>query len=409
MGHLVGIAQLLNSGRAVAAAHDGDGVGLAQGLSHGLGAFGKGGELEHAHGTVPDDGARIGHGAGVELHGLGADVQAHPAVGDLTGGDDLALGVGGEGVGHDGVHRQQQLDALVGGLLHHLVGVILPIGLQQRGADLAALSGGEGVGHAAADDDGVGDLQQVVDDADLAADLAAAQNGDQRTLGVGQRAADDLQLFLNEETGHGGQVVGHTGGGGVGAVNGAEGVGDVDAVCAGQIGQCLGKGGIVLLLALLKAQVLQQHDLTGLKGGGLGLGVLAHHIAGENDALAQQLLQTFGHRGQAQLRLDFALGLAQMGAGDDGCALIQQILEGGQSGADALVIGDGAGLLILGHVEVAAAEHLLALHVDVGDGLLVVIHAEKAPFECRAGQNFLPVPISPSPSRPGKPFCRSAS
>ena len=64
----------------------------------------------------------------------------------------------------------------------------------------------------------------------LLRDLAAAQNGDQGTLGVVQGAADDLQLLLDKEAGHGGQVVGHTGGGGVGAVDGAEGVGDVDTV-----------------------------------------------------------------------------------------------------------------------------------------------------------------------------------
>ena len=35
--------------------------------------------------AVPDDGARVGHRVAIELHGLGADVQALPAVGDLAG------------------------------------------------------------------------------------------------------------------------------------------------------------------------------------------------------------------------------------------------------------------------------------------------------------------------------------
>ena len=41
-------------------------MGLAQGLGHGLGALGEGGELEHAHGAVPD-------------HGVGPDAAAKAA------------------------------------------------------------------------------------------------------------------------------------------------------------------------------------------------------------------------------------------------------------------------------------------------------------------------------------------
>ena len=159
VAHLVGVAQLLDGSRAVAAADDGDGAGLGQGLGHGLGAGGELVELKHAHGAVPDHGARVGHGLAVQLHGLGADVKALPAGGDLAGLDHLGVGVGGEGVGDDGVYGQEQADALLGGLLHHVVGVILPVGLQQGVAHLAALGGGEGIGHAAADDDGVGNFQ----------------------------------------------------------------------------------------------------------------------------------------------------------------------------------------------------------------------------------------------------------
>ena len=58
-----------------------------------------------------------------------------------------------------------------------------------------------------------------------------------------------------------------------------------------------------------------------------------------------------------------------MGAGDDGRTLVEQILNGRKSGADALVVGDLAGLLVLGHVEVAAQQHLPAL-----DALDISIH-----------------------------------
>ena len=374
MGHLVGIAQLLHSRGAVAAADDGDGVGLAEGLSHGLSTLGKGGELKHAHGAVPNHGAGVGHGVTVQLHGLGTDVQALPAIGDLPGLDHLALGVRGEGVGADRVHRQQQLHALGSRFFHHFVGVSLPVGLQQAVAHLAALGGGERVGHAAADDDGVGDLQQVVDDTDLAGDLAAAQNGHQGPLGVGQGAADDLQLLLDQEAGHGRQIVRHAGGGGVGPVDGAEGVRHIQVR---HIRQGLGQSRVVLGLALFKAGVLQQHDLAGLQGGGLGPGVGAHHILRHDDGLAQQLAQALGHGLEAQGRVRAVLRLAQMGAGDDGSVLVQKILDSGQGGPDALVVGDDAAAVFSqGHVEIAAQQNLLAGHVHVPDSLLFIIHWE---------------------------------
>ena len=179
-------------------------------------------------------------------------------------------------------------------------------------------------------------------------------------------------------------------------MHGAEGVGHVQLR---HVGQGLGQCGVVLGLALFKAGVLQQHDLAGLQRGGLGPGVLAHHVVGKDDLAAQQLAQTLRHGGQGQLAqglLPLLLGdvglvlallhlllhvsgegggrLAQMGAGDDGSALLQQIADGGQGRHDALVAGDGAGLLVLGYVKVAAQQDLLACHVHVHNGLLVVIH-----------------------------------
>ena len=61
----------------------------------------------------------------------------------------------------------------------------------------------------------------------------------------------------------------------------------------------------------------QQQDLTRLQGCRLGLGVLAHHVVGEEHLLAQQLAQALRHGGQAQLGIGAVLGLAQVGAGDD--------------------------------------------------------------------------------------------
>ena len=178
-------------------------------------------------------------------------------------------------------------------------------------------------------------------------------------------------------------------------MDGAEGVGHVQVRHGRQL---LRQLRIVLGLALFKAGVLQQQDLARLERRGLGPGVGAHHVGGHQDVLPQQLAQPLGHGGQGQLGqglLPALLGegggvlallglllrpfvkighrLAQVGAGDDGGAVLQQIADGGQSRHDALVAGDGA-VLVLGHVEVAAEQDPFAPDLHVPDSLLAVVH-----------------------------------
>ena len=426
MCHLVGIAQLLHSRRAIAATHNGNSVCLAQRLGHGPGTHGKLIKLKHAHRPVPDNRAGVCNGSAVELHSLRPDVQALPSVGDLPGLHNSGVSIRGKAVGDDGVHRQQQLHALVRRLFYHFIGVVHPLALQQRIADFAALSGGEGIGHATADNNSVGNLQQVVDDADLGGDLAAAQDSYQGPLGIFQRAAHDPQLLFDQEARHSRQVSCHAGGGGMGPVHGAESVGHIDIRKGGQL---FGKLGVVLGLALFKAGVLQQQDLARLQSGGLGGGIFSHHIMGKEHLPAQQLGQALGHRGQGQLpqrlfpcllrqlgrilalfKLLFhplvkhRLGLAQMGASNNRRAVLQQVLNGGQGRHNTLVAGDGSCLLVLGDIEIAAQEHLLAGNVYICNGFFVIIHIDTLLF--RVIYRFF---ISPVPHRPGKPFCRRAS
>lgn len=111
---------------------------------------------------------------------VGADVSAlligWDAVslddGDLTGvpARDVEFG------DHPGVDRQQDLLAGGCGLLGVTGAGFDLLSVQQRAADLvAALRLQEGVGHAAADDQGVGDLQQVVDHGQFVGDLGATR------------------------------------------------------------------------------------------------------------------------------------------------------------------------------------------------------------------------------------------
>ncbi|SCJ80610.1 Uncharacterised protein [uncultured Blautia sp.] len=69
-----------------------------------------------------------------------------------------------------------------------------------------------------------------------------------------------------------------------------------------------------------------------------------------------------------------------MGAGDDRRPILQQIPDGGQRRHDALVAGDGAGLFVLGDVEVAAEQDLFAPHLHIPDRLFMGIHLRCPPI-----------------------------
>ena len=180
------------------------------------------------------------------------------------------------------------------------------------------------------------------------------------------------------------------------AVHRAERVGDVQ-LC--HRGKGLGELGVVLGLTRFKTGVFKQHDLAALERRGLGLGVLADDVVREDDILAQKLGQALGDGRKRQLveglfplllgqrrgvlalfgllfhpLVKLCFGLAEVRAGDDRRAVVQKIADGRQRRHDALIGRDRAGLLILGDIEVAAQQDLLAAHVHIADGLLVIVH-----------------------------------
>ena len=179
-------------------------------------------------------------------------------------------------------------------------------------------------------------------------------------------------------------------------MHGAECVGNED-LC--HVSQSLSKLGVVLGLALVEAQVLKQHDLTGLEGCSLGLCILADGVGRKDDFHAEQLAQALCNGSEGQLLegllpcflsegsrilalfglllhegIESGVGLAEVGAGDDRRAVFEQVLYGGESGNDTLVACDLTGRLVLRHVEIAAEQDLLALDINIIDGLLVVVH-----------------------------------
>ena len=159
------------------------------------------------------------------------------------------------------------------------------------------------------------------------------------------------------------------------AVYRTECIGYVDAVCTGQICQCLCKCRIVLGLTIVIAQILQQQNLTRLQSSSLCLCILAYNVLCQNNIFTQQFAQALCNRCHRQLRLPLALRLAHMGACDNGSIMLQQILDGRQSRTNALVVRNyTASVLCHRDVKIAAQQNLLACYVDVSDILLIVVH-----------------------------------
>ena len=152
----------------------------------------------------------------------------------------------------------------------------------------------------------------------------------------------------------------------LGAVSGAEGVEHEDVAVGGED---LGDLGVVLLLALVEADVLEDEDLAVSEGIDGGLGLLAVGVVDELHVIAGDLGELVGGRLEGELGLGaVALGAAEVAHEDDLGALVLEVLDGGDGGADAGVVGDDA--VLQGDVEVDAHEDALARDVGVADGLL---------------------------------------
>ena len=135
----------------------------------------------------------------------------------------------------------------------------MPAASQSESPTALAARGDERVAHRAADEDGVGELEEALDDADLVGHLRAAENRDERALGGAEDPRERRDLALEQQPGGGARDVVHDAlGGRVRAVGGAEGVVDVGV---GERGEARRQRGVVRRLAGLVADVLEHDDV----------------------------------------------------------------------------------------------------------------------------------------------------
>jgi hypothetical protein len=206
--------------------------------------------------------------------------------------------------------------------------------------------------HRAADQHGVGPVQERLEHADLVRHLGAADHGHERPLRVLEDAGQRRHLALQQPPRRAGQQVGDRLGGGVRAVRRAERVVDVDV---GQRGVPLRQLRVVLGLPVEEAHVLDHHDLG------------VRHLIEVRRQLhvdPEQLAQPAGGRLERELRVA-ALRPPEMGEQHElPRPLLAELAQRRQRSLDPGVVGDLA-RVVQWNVEVDADENPLALDVQV--------------------------------------------
>ena len=329
MAHPAAETELVDRGSGIAAADDGLAGALRTGESDRLGALREGSHLENAHRTVPDDGLGFLDDIAVELSGGFADIETLEPVGHGVIGHGLDLGSFGEFGSDDAVDREHQAHALLLGGVHKGLGKLDGGFVNEGVAHVKPHRAVEGIAHCAADEQRIAFTQQVGDDADLVADLFAAEYCDEGTVRILERLAHEAELLLDEEAAYGGQIIGYARGGSMGAVHGAERVGNVDIGIGSEL---LCEFGIVLLLLGMEAQILKKHYLALLERLDLRLRVFADNVVRENHVnVGQELLKPVRHGLKAHFGNELALGTSEMRAEDDLCAALYKVFDRGES------------------------------------------------------------------------------
>ena len=318
------------------------------------------------------------------LLALLADVETHPAVGDVVHRSLARIGVLGEFVGDQRIGREYQLHAALLGFLHDFECRGEHLGLAERVADFAALRRCEGVGHTAADDDRIDLLHQVFEDRDLGRNFRPADDRRERAPGIQHQTIDRLQFVLHHVAEHlvVGEFIGDQGCRGVCAVRGAESVVDVAVgirsqpldelflrgfdrfFCSGFLlfRSIFGKSAGLALLLGVETQVFEQHHLAGFEVPGCFGRFFSHAVAGENHGFAQQLFDRGDDLSERIFHIVVLLGPSQMRHQDYRAARVEYLADRGDRRPDAGVVRYLA-LVVEGDVEVHADNRPLAFEI----------------------------------------------
>src|SRR5699024_1328177 len=109
-----------------------------------------------------------------------------------------------------------------------------------------------------------------------------------------------------------------------------------------------------------EADVLQQQDVAVVQAIGALVSVLSRHVASQRHPLVETLSESLSNRRQGQLRVDLALGAAQVGGDDDASPLVQQGAQRRDGRVDTARVGDLP--VSQRNVQVRTNQHVAAFH-----------------------------------------------
>jgi len=132
--------------------------------------------------------------------------------------------------------------------------------------------------------------------------------------------------------------------------------------------RAVGAGDRALALFLkVEAQVFEQDDFAGLDRGAGGFDFRPDTIGQKLYRASDQTRERGRHRCKTVCRHDLSVGTTEVGHENDGGTVVQRIFYRRQSCLDPLGVGDGAGGLVLGDVEIDANQRALAFEGKIFD------------------------------------------
>src|SRR6478672_10800574 len=123
----------------------------------------------------------------------------------------------------------------------------------------------------------------------------------------------------------------------------------------------------------MKAEILEEQHIARLHLIDEGLHGGSNAIRREGDFLAEQSLETSGHRREAVIRVRLGLGPAKVRAENDLCPFIDGVIDGRKGGTNTGVVGDLM-RIVEGNVKIHPNDDSFAVKIADVDGHLVQVH-----------------------------------
>ena len=247
---------------------------------------------------------------------------------------------------------------------HDVAGLVEQIVFDQGVADVIPLRLEKSKRHTAADKDLVDTREQVDQRFELAGDFAAADDSGERTDRAFDQGAEELDLFLEQETGSlvfFVKIMGDPLHRSMGAVADAERIVDEEL---GHARELLCQLLVVFRLALFKADILQEQHFVHGEFRGFFHGVFADDVVRQGDVAFEKLLEAELYRGKRILRVDLAFGAAHVRSEDNGAILVQAVVDGRQCRTDAAVVRNIA-VFVHRDIEITPDKDFFSMKVQI--------------------------------------------